>query len=224
MTNIAETRVTETPTPFSFLPNVYDCVVGDYITYATRVERTTKLAWGRLQEDTSREMNRFFVQNELDGSMLYHYFSDKLDVNSKFAYRFPDEEMNVLLRELPLRSIKEMLGLYEERNEEESKRRDIFGSPIEAGDLVTFVSRWSGLKLAQVETVSEEGRPLPINVRTLEKNAVSMRVPSDAMALVPVSTEARSLIRAMSPEALFLHYWGQNKKRLVPTKLPKGAW
>jgi hypothetical protein len=224
MTNIAEIRATETPTPFSFLPNVYDCVVGDYIIYSTRVERTTTLAWGRLQEDTSREMNRFFVRNELDGSMLYHYFSDKLDVDSKFAYRFPDEEMNVLLRELPSRSVKEMLGLYEERDEEEAKRRDIFGSPVEPGDLVMFISRWRGLKLAQVETVSDKGIPIPITVRTLQKDAASMRVPSDDIVLVPVSTEARSLIRAMTPEALFLHYWGQNKKRLVPAKLPKGAW
>jgi hypothetical protein len=204
MTNATETRVVDTPMPFLSLPNVYDCVVGDYITYATRVERTTMLAWGRLQEDTSRDMNRFFVQNELDGSMLYHYFSDKIDTEAKLAYRLPDAEANTLMRNMPSRSVKEMLGLYEDRDAEDAKFRDIFGTPIQKGDLVTVASTWMGLKLGQVESVINSS--YPIKIQTIEKHSTIITAPSNMVCVVPVSRDTIVDIRTMNPLDIYLHY------------------
>jgi hypothetical protein len=217
MTNIAETRVTETPTPFSFLPNVYDCVIGDYITYATRGEGPVTLGWGRLQEDSSQKLGRFFVQNELDDSMFRHYFFNEINLESKLAYRFPDEKMNLLLRELPSSSVKEMLGLHEERNKEDVTPRDIFGTPIQKGDLVTFVSTWKDMKLGQV-AYTVRPTESTIRIQSVERSFASMSVAPNMMAVVPVSQETKMLIQTMDRDELKLHYLEMKRKVLSSAK------
>jgi hypothetical protein len=204
------------------LPNVYDCVVGDYITYSIQGENPTTLGWGRLQENTSRKTNRLFVRNELDDSMPYHFFSDNFDNDSKLAYRFPDKETNALLRELPSKSVREMLGSRGDYSKEEAKTRDIFGTPIQKGDLVTFAYAWRGVKLGQV-IWEVSPRSTIIHVRSIEENSERLALTSDVIAVVPASEEVRASIHAMTPREIYRGYLEEKSKSSSSTMPLKSA-
>jgi hypothetical protein len=192
------------------LPDIHNLTLGDYVTYYSH--ETASLGWGRVREWV-RHNGRAekFVENELlpKADRIRTYLPERLLKGELFAYRFPDEKTNVLMRELPQESVHEMLGISDNRKGDYGMYEDCIGNLLEKNDLISYVGPNSGLKLGRVGILNQRENKIFINpLHTV--GGPRIQAHSSRVSLFQVSPEARKQIQSLSDQEIHDFYFQKN--------------
>jgi hypothetical protein len=187
----------------TILKDVHIYGVGDFITFQTGYA-DAPLGWGRIQQDDSISSGAYLVYNESHERFTYRQriLGYEFATANAFAYKIPDPTVDALIHSLPSSSVREILGIdvHADRSNMLPEFLDAFGSPIQAGDLVSYVTYQGGehISIGRVSRINFERNT--VDVIDITNSVITPKVFYREVALLPIPNKIRPGIQAMTKE------------------------
>jgi hypothetical protein len=182
----------------SRFPDIFDPQDGDLIMFC-KFSRRGSLELGRFSTQTS---SPDYISIEpisgYSGTTGYTYYPKESEAYEMLTYKFLDENLNTLCRELPTSSIYELLNLSTINPTQPNGFHDRLNIPIQVGDIVCYVHNgWPEIKTGRVEALNDDGTTVRICNLT-HKNYEIANIRPREVCVFPATDEDRTYIRSLS--------------------------